>query len=87
MRHDDRRGAGDRNEADLEVLFFWGRRLGEDFRGAAKGEKLRNGSQRGGRTQFCKKGPSCAIVGQMACTTAVSIMRSSRCSCEAWAAI
>jgi hypothetical protein len=47
MRHDDRRRAGDRDEADLEVLLLDGTRLGEGLGGGADGEEGGDGG--GGR--------------------------------------
>src|SRR5213080_4661518 len=46
-RHDDRRRAGDRNEADLEVLLFGRAGLRKDFGRGLKRKELRDRSQRG----------------------------------------
>ena len=47
LRHDDRCGAGDRDEADLEVLLFNRTGCGEHLRCGLQGEELRQRSQRG----------------------------------------
>ena len=48
MRHDDRRGAGNRNKADLQVLLLRRRGLGEGVDGGAEREELRDGGERRG---------------------------------------
>jgi len=46
MGHDDRRGAGNRDEADLEVLLLQRTTLGEGFTGDAEGQDRGDRRQR-----------------------------------------
>ena len=57
-RHDDRCGASDRDEADLEVLLFRRAGVSEDFGRGLDREKLRQRGKGGGRTdRFQERAP------------------------------
>ncbi|MOA22317.1 hypothetical protein D3C78_1428660 [compost metagenome] len=62
MRHDDGRGAGDGNEADLQLLFF--QRAGglrEGFAGRGQREDRRNGGHGGATTHGAQEAAAQAV--------------------------
>ena len=61
---DDGRGAGDGDEADLEVLLLRRGSLREHLRRGAEREELRDGGERGGRTQGAQEGAAHGIFGK-----------------------
>jgi hypothetical protein len=62
MRHDDRRGASDRDEADLQVLLLErAGRLGHGFAGGVQRKELRQRSQRGAGADRAQKRASCGV--------------------------
>jgi hypothetical protein len=60
--HDDRRGAGDRNEADLEVFLFQRRALREYFGRCLEGKELRDCGDGGRRTNRFQERAACDIL-------------------------
>ena len=61
-RHDDRRGAGDRNEADLEVFLLGRASLRKHFRRRLEREELRHRSERRGRTDRFQECAACHVL-------------------------
>ena len=64
MGHDDRRGAGDRDEADLEVLFLGCPTLGKRLSGHAEWQHGRDRRHRGGRADGRQKLPPRCVDGE-----------------------
>ena len=62
MRHDDRRGAGDWDEADLEGFFLGSSGLGECLACQREREELADGGERrGGADQLQKRAPGAVL--------------------------
>ena len=67
-RHDDRRGAGDRDEADLEVLLLDRPALREHFGRGLEREELRQRGKRGRGADRFQESTARGIRGNMART-------------------
>ena len=81
VRHDDRRGAGDRDEADLEVLLLQRRRPARTPRAAAEREAPRRSRPAPSRPRpLFRNSRRWASTGKTARRTAASTTRLKRCS-------
>src|SRR5262249_19550869 len=58
VRHDDGRGAGDRDEADLEVLLLQRAGLRKDLGRGLQRKELRQGGERAARADGFQEGPA-----------------------------